>query len=641
MIMMDDCGLSTRLAVADVGPTDALSPPARHYNCHPGNEARNGASAARSTWATALRIVLIVAAVALLVGLGAGDARADGGQWPAFQPPPTPGSAFRGPGDYLSWIKILAAWLVFLLWVGTTDWLSTDAQDLKLDFLRWNPIVFGTFMAAFVLLWVIPSFWIGFPLLVIAYVAPLATYIIHRNSKVENNVRVLTPEHLRYWFATRLNKMGMKLEAEKRDPHETGPPVKVFARGGPDEATNNARLLMARQSPGLRTAREIVADALAGRATAIMLDYSQEATGVRTMIDGVWIPWEPRTRETGDPALEAMKLLCGLNPQDRQSRQEGTFLAQYESKDFPAAFVSQGTPTGERILIQFEEKKIRFKTLDELGMRAKLQEQLRELLGAPQGFLLFAAIPGGGLRSSMDVVLHVCDRFTREFAALEEETNRYAEVENVPVTTYKAADGVSPASVLPKFFRTEPNVAIIRDLVDSATVELICEQIADSRLIMSTVRAKDSSEALLRVLALGVDPEQFAHSVTAVMSQRLIRKLCESCKEAYAPTPQVLQQLGIPEGRVQAFYRPPQPNAEEPKEPCQVCGGIGYLGRTAIFELLVVGDTVRRVLTTNPKLDLLRQAARRDGMSSLQDEGILLVAKGVTSLPELQRVLKQ
>ena len=119
-----------------------------------------------------------------------------------------------------------------------------------------------------------------------------------------------------------------------------------------------------------------------------MLDYTQEATGVRTMIDGVWIPWEPRTRETGDPALESLKLLCGLNPQDRQSRQEGTFLAEFESKKFPAVFVSQGTATGERILIQFEEKKIHFKDLDELGMRTKLQEQLRGLLDVPQGLLL-------------------------------------------------------------------------------------------------------------------------------------------------------------------------------------------------------------------------------------------------------------
>ena len=121
----------------------------------------------------------------------------------------------------------------------------------------------------------------------------------------------------------------------------------------------------------------------------------------------------------------------------------------------------------------------------------------------------------------------------------------------------------------------------------------------------------------------------------------MIRKLCDSCKEAYAPPPQILQQLGIPEGRVQAFYRPFQPNPQEPKEPCQVCGGIGYLGRTAIFELMVVGDAVRKVLADNPTPEVLRQAARKEGMKSLQEEGVLLVAKGVTSLPELMRVLKQ
>ncbi len=105
----------------------------------------------------------------------------------------------------------------------------------------------------------------------------------------------------------------------------------------------------------------------------------------------------------------------------------------------------------------------------------------------------------------------------------------------------------------------------------------------------------------------------------------------------------MLQQLGIPEGRVQAFYRPPQPTGGrgETRDLCRVCGGIGYLGRTAIFELLVVGDAVRKVLAASPKLDLLRQAARKAGMKSLQEEGILLVAKGVTSLPELMRVLKQ
>jgi type II secretory ATPase GspE/PulE/Tfp pilus assembly ATPase PilB-like protein len=128
----------------------------------------------------------------------------------------------------------------------------------------------------------------------------------------------------------------------------------------------------------------------------------------------------------------------------------------------------------------------------------------------------------------------------------------------------------------------------------------------------------------------------------------LVRKLCDSCKEAYAPTPEILSQLGIPEGRVKAFYRPPQPlpptdarSREPAKEPCRACSATGYLGRTAIFELLVVGDTVRKVLAKNPKIELLRQAARKDGMKSLQEEGALLVIKGTTSLPELIRVLKQ
>lgn len=582
---------------------------------------------------------LAAAAVALVAVFGFGAASLWAGDtWSAF---PLDPKNYRGSGFYFSLPKILACFLLFLLWVKTTDWVSIDCQEIKLDYLRWNPIVAGSFFAAFILVWLIPAFWIAFPLLVIAYVAPLASYIVYRNSKVENNQRVLTPEHLRYWFATNLNKLGAKIEVEKKDPHEAGPPIKVFARSGIDERTDNARLLLARQSPGLLTAREILADGLTVRAMAVMLDFTQQGVAVRTMIDGVWIAREGVGRDVGDPAIESLKLLCGLNPQDRQSRQTGGFSVEFESKKYEATLVSQGTPTGERALVQFVEGKIPLRSLDDLGMRTKLQEQLRESLDASRGFVLLSAIPGGGLRSTTDAVLHTCDRFTREFATLEEETNRYQVVENIALTTYKAADGVSPMDVLPKFFRTEPDVAVVRDLTDGDMVELLCEEIPDNRLIVSTIRAKDCAEALLRVLALGVPADTLAKSVTAVLNQRLVRKLCDSCKEAYAPAPQILQQLGIPEGRVQAFYRPFQPNPEEPKEPCQACGAIGYLGRTAIFELLVVGDAVRQALTSNPTLESVRQAARRDGMKTFQEEGVLLVAKGTTSLPELMRVLKQ
>ena len=112
---------------------------------------------------------------------------------------------------------------------------------------------------------------------------------------------MLTPEHLRYWFATHLGKIGVKMEAEKLDPHEVGPPVKLSPRAAWTSRTDNARLLLARQSPGMLGGEEILAEGLSSRAAAFMLDYTPQGVTVRTMIDGVWIPREPRTREAGDP----------------------------------------------------------------------------------------------------------------------------------------------------------------------------------------------------------------------------------------------------------------------------------------------------------------------------------------------------
>ena len=237
----------------------------------------------------------------------------------------------------------------------------------------------------------------------------------------------------------------------------------------------------------------------------------------------------------------------------------------------------------------------------------------------------------------MNVALNATDRLVRDFISVEEEKKRYEDIENVKIVTYSAAKGQDPTAVLRNVFLEEPNVVVVRDLVNGETVSHLCEEVSKERLIIGTVRAKDCAEAMLRVLALKVPPAEFAEVVTAVLSQRLIRKLCEHCKEAYVPPPQVLQQLGIPQGRVDVFYRPPQ----QAEEVCEACSGIGYVGRTAIYELLEVDDTVRQVLTSSPKLDLVRKAARKAGMRSLQEEGIVLVAKGVTSLPELMRVLKQ
>jgi type II secretory ATPase GspE/PulE/Tfp pilus assembly ATPase PilB-like protein len=226
----------------------------------------------------------------------------------------------------------------------------------------------------------------------------------------------------------------------------------------------------------------------------------------------------------------------------------------------------------------------------------------------------------------------------RGFVGVESTAIKELKVENVPITSFDPAAGQTPATILPKLIREHPDVFVVPDMVDAESATILCDQVEnENRMVVTSVRAKEASESLLRVMMLKVPPAKFATSVIAALNERLIRKLCPKCKEGYAPTPQVLEQLGIPAGRVEAFYRPPT----QPEEVCQECQGIGYLGRTGIFELLFIDDGVRQALTTTPQLAAVRQAARKAGMRTLQEEGIVLVAKGITSLQELMRVLKE
>jgi len=658
-----------------------------------------------------IRRVLVILVVAL--GFWAGGAAELCAQGPG---------GWAGPGFYVNWMKVLGTWLIFLCWVGSADWISRDAVELKLDYMRWNPVVVGTFLAAFVALWLVPIFWVGLPLVVLAYIVPLVAYVVHRNGRVQEHQRVLTPAHIRYWLAERFSRVGVKMESEARDPHQVGAPVVLAAEGG-TERDMSARVVASRQSQGTLPARRLLADALFRRADAVMLDYTQQAVGLRYLIDGVWQNGEPMERETGDFLLEALKLIAGLNPQDRQARQEGKFAVDYHvfkpivfahvergkeeyrkkvtlelvrelagSEVNPAEIeqraklmaeekvrerfaspigtwtpvektdlgrlrntervnpencldpmrcvcplASQGTATGERVIIQLEVQKTRFVTLDEIGMRPKMQEQLKELLREQTGLIVFSAPQGAGLRTTMNVVLRAGDRFMREFAAVEEENNRFEAVENVPVTTYSAASGQSPANVLAAVFHREPQVFVIRDLVNAESGKMVLQQAEENRLCITTARAKDSVEAVFRVLATGVAAADLAKPLRAVFNQRLLRKLCDTCKEAYAPPAQVFAQLGLPPGRVQAFYRPPT----QREEVCPECSGVGYRGRTAVIELLLVDDEFRKLLAAQANPDALREAARKAGSRTFQEEGVVLVAKGVTSLPELIRVLKQ
>jgi type II secretory ATPase GspE/PulE/Tfp pilus assembly ATPase PilB-like protein len=575
----------------------------------------------------------------------------------AAEPPPAPAvvqqdkwndahSVLRMKQPFFFWPKLLAIWLLFLMWVKSADWVNRDTQIFDLSYGKWNPIVFFPVLAV-LLLFVFPivigfaNFWLALGLLSVVYLATYIPYVVTRNKAVQMHEKVFTPDWFRYEIAHLGSKVGLKISAERLAEYEKGAKVDLMAIGAPEERDNQANLITARQSPGYLVVKELIADMADRRSDRAILDYTQQSVVVRQHIDGVWHNSEARDRETGDVMLAVMKTLANLSATERRKKQEGKFAAKYNDHSYVCPITSQGVPTGERVVLRLLGGYQRnFKSYEDLGMRAKLGEQWSALMARDKGMLIIAGLPEGGVTTLTDVSLMETDRLLRDFAAIEEEQHRERDIENIEVTTYNAAKGEKPSTILPQLIRKYPNVYVLREFTDPDAAKLLLDEVRDEeRLVVTNVHAKDAPEALLRLLQQKVPQRDFAAVVTAVLCTRLLRKLCDACKVAYAPTPDLLKKLGIPQGKVEALYRVPKP--EEIEKPCPECGNLGFKGRTGLFELLVVDDKIREILVKQPKLDLLRKAARDAGMRTFQEEGLLLVAKGVTSLAELQRILKE
>ena len=545
----------------------------------------------------------------------------------------------------ISWPKLLLLVLLLLVWVKSADWVNRDTQLFDMGYGKWNPVMLFPFLAIFLLVGLpivmTPMFWLAFGLLAVCYLGTFITYVLTRNKKVQLHEKVFTPDWFRYEIAHIAGKVGIKMEAERKAEYEKGAAVDLMAIGSKDERENQANLINARQSPGYLIVKELIADMVDRRSDRAILDYTQQSVVSRQHIDGVWHNGEARDRESGDVMLAVMKTLANLSATERRKKQEGKFGAKYKDHSYVCPLTCQGVPTGERVMLQLLGGAQRsFKKYDDLGMRQKVAEQWSAQMARDKGVLIISGMPEGGVTTLTDIALMETDRLLRDFVSIENINHRERELENIEPTVFDPAKGESAASILPGLIRKYPNVYVVRDLSDTEAAKLLLNEVRDDdRLLITNVHAKSAPEALLRMLQLKVPHKEFATLVTAVICTRLIRKLCDACKVGYAPTPDLLKKLGIPQGKIEALYRVPKP--EEIEKPCKECGGIGFFGRTAMFELLEVDDQVREVLLKKPQLELVRKAARAAGMRPFQEEGLLLVAKGVTSLAELQRVLKE
>ncbi len=566
----------------------------------------------------------------------------------------------RGPGFYFAAWKLILLWFTFLAWLFSTDRIGQDAiqvgDGIGMPFGVWNCITAFSFVAVFLLAALnIPIFLIGYPVLLLSWFVPMLIYIVQRNSKVTPERRIMTPAHIAKWFAS----MGKKGEVQVQvQPWEMGPKVDFTPIA--DEAIRVQTLqIEARQSPAYVATKMLVADTLEYRSEKMMLDYTADAVTARYYIDGVWQNANPKVQEKGpfdraigDQILFVLKKLAGLNVADRRGKQEGRIKIEYAGAKYDAVLQTQGTPTGERVLLTMPVITKTQPTLEALGMREKMRERYTALCGFGQkGIFVFAAMPQDGLTSMWVAGLKGVDRLTRDFVSIQDVARQEPEVENVELVKYNSAAGESSVTPIPKLLLKMPEVLCV-PLIESGQTLGILTDLCNSqdKLSLVSIRAKDGIDAIYRMMALQPeDMADFAKAFTGVVYVRLLRRLCEGCREAFQPDPQLLQRLGIPPGKVNVLYRekqplppgtPPPPKKKGEPEVCPQCKGIGYRGKIGLFELIAVNDAMRAAMVNKVAPEAMRQLSRQAGNPTLQEEGIFLIAAGVTSIAEVQRVLK-
>lgn len=409
-----------------------------------------------------------------------------------------------------------------------------------------------------------------------------------------------------------------------------GPAIALDVVRGGDADQAGARLEQAIASPGYQPACDLIAAALAARALELLIDCTPKEVSGHGEIDGVWRPLQTLDRAGGDGAVAALKMAAGLDPRERRQTQAGSLLTVVDGKPWPCRLRAQGVTTGERVQLSFDYGRPKIKSLADAGMSAPLAARIAETMALESGLVVLAMPRRGGLSTLFDGVINTADRMLREFVLVEDAKSPRPEIQNVKPARWDAAKQVSPVAAVDLALREYPGAFVTCDLTDADLARKLVDQAGQGRLVVLGIRGNDAADGLANLRALGVDAALLGRVLLAAVGGRLVRRLCPKCHEDYLPSLELMARLKLDPAAAPTFRRASLGG-------CPICTETGYVGRTGVFEI-ASGRTLNAYLAKGGDVKVLRQAAAKDGMRSMQHDALGKVAEGVTSIDEVQRV---
>ncbi|MCJ7544371.1 MAG: Flp pilus assembly complex ATPase component TadA [Phycisphaerae bacterium] len=534
--------------------------------------------------------------------------------------------AAQSTGPYFSPVKILVMFLLMIPWMILAPWVQKDAKKVRASQTGW-PVAVLLVAAGTTFIWLVqPYYVIGLLTYVLLTGGVLVAYITHRNSRVNSEEdKVLTVSHLKGLFSGQKPKTITVLR-KLRLYHASG------KAAIPPTATSSEE-----EQQAYNACQELLYDIVFRRASeADLSPASGGQTRVRFVIDGVVQDRPPLPLPLTEAIIQYLKGLGGMEVEDRRRPQGGQMAVDLAGMQIEIGLRSAGTTGGQRMQFRVIQEFVQTR-LDGLGMDEGTLARVKEINGAGSGLIIVSGRSGSGVTSTLYSLLREHDAFVHQLESVE--ARPAVDLENITQHTYgDAKDKV--ASVVAAVLRRDPNVLMVDECPDTATAELLANTAADKTILLS-LSASDTFTALAKWVKLCGDAQLAAGPLQAVLCQMLLRKLCPNCREPYVPNPEMLAKANLSGQGIERFYRPPtKPLTDEKGNPigCVACQGTGYLGRTAVFELLEVTDEIRQMIVSGAPVAQIKAVCRKNRMLYLQEQALQRVIGGVTSVQELIRV---
>ncbi|MDP2923167.1 MAG: ATPase, T2SS/T4P/T4SS family [Candidatus Omnitrophota bacterium] len=397
-------------------------------------------------------------------------------------------------------------------------------------------------------------------------------------------------------------------------------PVTLEEEASDEELSLDKLIARAEEAPVVKLVDLIIRQAIDEHASDIHIEPFKERISLRYRVDGKLYEIPPPAKHLHLPIISRIKILAKLDIAEKRLPQDGAFLVRMKDRAIDLRISTIPTIHGEKIAIRILDRSLIPLDINQLGFDSKQLELIRQGINAPYGLVFLTGPTGSGKTTTLYAILNEIKSPTKNIITIEDPVEY--KLEGINQVQVKPEIGLTFAIAMRSFLRQDPDVMLVGEVRDLETAQICIRSGLTGHLVLTTLHTNDAPSAVNRLMDIGVEPYLLAPSLLLVVSQRLLRKLCPECKEAYEPTQEQLKNLKL---QAELIYR---------QRGCKKCNQLGYLGRTCIAEAMALNAQLQDLINQRATFAQIREVARVSGMQTLYESAIKKVKDGITSLEE-------